>query len=473
MKTLRDLFDITVHPTCAWPRHLDVPLYVMGAGAGTAWLTLFHTCIEPGAAVDVARSEVVLDAVLVVAFLLLALLARRCSPYARRPSVIALVCVATMAGTAISVLGAGSPLLFLLGGGAAMMGIALSILLWDEFYSCLSPARIALYVSCSALAGEVFRVVLLGFNPTYLAVGMALLPLVSTLALVRAFRSLTADELPQGTTTATARAVPWTLIAVVAAYALCYGLVAKTSESSVALTVISKPLPALIIIASIVLQSERFTFNDVYRLGMPLAICGGALFCAFQSMDPTIANFFVTFGLFTCRILATVGIGNLARTTGVSPSHLFGIQNSARYAATLAGKTLQLPQIQAALPGSVYGTLTLASCFLTAGIALLFMRRRGRDVALWGLGVAGGAPMSERAAAALRIQRAGERFGLSDRELEILRLLLEDKTLAQIGRELCIAEGTVKSHANRIYRKAQVSGRKELAAAVAAVEETT
>ena len=65
MKTLRDLFDITVHPTCAWPRHLDVPLYVMGAGAGTAWLTLFHTCIEPGAAVDVARSEVVLDAVLV------------------------------------------------------------------------------------------------------------------------------------------------------------------------------------------------------------------------------------------------------------------------------------------------------------------------------------------------------------------------------------------------------------------------
>ena len=257
MKTLRDLFDITVHPTCAWPRHLDVPLYVMGAGAGTAWLTLFHTCIEPGAAVDVARSEVVLDAVLVVAFLLLALLARRCSPYARRPSVIALVCVATMAGTAISVLGAGSPLLFLLGGGAAMMGIALSILLWDEFYSCLSPARIALYVSCSALAGEVFRVVLLGFNPTYLAVGMALLPLVSTLALVRAFRSLTADELPQGTTTATARAVPWTLIAVVAAYALCYGLVAKTSESSVALTVISKPLPALIIIASIVLQSEQ------------------------------------------------------------------------------------------------------------------------------------------------------------------------------------------------------------------------
>ena len=80
--------------------------------------------------------------------------------------------------------------------------------------------------------------------------------------------------------------------------------------------------------------------------------------------------------------------------------------------------------------------------------------------------------MSERAAAALRIQRAGERFGLSsDRELEILRLLLEDKTLAQIGRELCIARGHREvAPPTASTRKAQVSGRKELAAAVAAVE---
>ena len=48
----------------------------------------------------------------------------------------------------------------------------------------------------------------------------------------------------------------------------------------------------------------------------------------------------------------------------------------------------------------------------------------------------------------------------------MLRLLLEGKTLAQVGRELCIAQGTVKSHANRIYRKLGVTGRGELEAAL-------
>ncbi len=437
----------------------------MGGGTVSAWLVLFHTCIEPAASIGAPLSEVLLDTVLVAVGLACALTTRRTAPLARRPALIGFSHLAMAAGTLATAWGASIPALFLIGGMVATLGAGLSLLLWKEFYACLSPVRIALYLACATLAGEVLRIVLLGLNPTYLLIGIALLPVASTVALVRAFRSLPAEEMPRANPVDSHR-VPVKLLTVVAAYSLCYGLVAKTSDSSVAITAFSKLLPALLVVLSIVLQSERFGFNDVYRLAMPLAICGGALFCGFPGMDPAIANFFVAFGYRVCQILATVGLGSMARTLGSSATFLFGIELAVQYFASLIGKIIQLPMVQPLLPASLHGVLTLFACLATAAVALVFMRDEKRGMPFWGLASEPGQPADERAVLALRAQQAAERHGLSGRELEILQLLLEDKALAQIGRELCIAEGTVKSHANRIYRKMSVSGRKELVEAM-------
>ncbi len=50
---------------------------------------------------------------------------------------------------------------------------------------------------------------------------------------------------------------------------------------------------------------------------------------------------------------------------------------------------------------------------------------------------------------------------LSDRELEVLRLVASGKTNAEVARELFVAVGTVKAHANNIYRKLDASNRAE------------
>lgn len=464
MEKLKGFLDITAHPERAWKERLDVPAFVVGAGAASAWLTLFHTRIEPIGAADPSVSEIALDLVLVAACLVFAMLTRKAAPLALRRPVVGASCVAVAAGTLLSAWGAGNGTAFLAGGALATVGTAAMLLLWREYFSCLSPVRIALYTACSALAGELIRAVLLCLDPAFLPMGMAALPCLSTAALLCAFRSLPAQDLPRAPRSVAP--APKMLLAVIAAYAFCYGLVDKTSESSVVITSLSKLLPALIVVVVVLLQSERFGFSDVYRLGAPLAICGGALFCGFPGMDPTIANLFVTFGFFVCRILANVEMGSLARTAGTSATYLFGVQIAMRYLASLAGKSLQLPQVEALMPDGFYGVLALAACLIAAGVALAFMRSGRRGAPFWGLNVREGGPADERAAAIMRIQRAAERFGLSERESEVLRLLIEDKTLAQIGRDLCIAEGTVKSHANRIYRKARVSGRRELAEAL-------
>jgi DNA-binding CsgD family transcriptional regulator len=57
---------------------------------------------------------------------------------------------------------------------------------------------------------------------------------------------------------------------------------------------------------------------------------------------------------------------------------------------------------------------------------------------------------------------------LSERELEVLALLASGRTNAEVARDLFVASGTVKSHANSIYRKL---GAKNRAGAVARARE--
>lgn len=52
---------------------------------------------------------------------------------------------------------------------------------------------------------------------------------------------------------------------------------------------------------------------------------------------------------------------------------------------------------------------------------------------------------------------------LSRREMEVLELLLQNKTNQQIADHLCIELSTLKTHINKIYKKLDVKNRRELA----------
>src|ERR1700677_4442190 len=57
---------------------------------------------------------------------------------------------------------------------------------------------------------------------------------------------------------------------------------------------------------------------------------------------------------------------------------------------------------------------------------------------------------------------AATRYGLTRRETDVLRLLLDHKTSGQIAEELCIAESTVSDHLKSLYRKTNSKRRTEL-----------
>lgn len=55
-----------------------------------------------------------------------------------------------------------------------------------------------------------------------------------------------------------------------------------------------------------------------------------------------------------------------------------------------------------------------------------------------------------------------EYYGLTERETEILRLILEGKTNQELSRELYITVGTVKAHVHSIFGKLEVTRRSQL-----------
>ena len=83
--------------------------------------------------------------------------------------------------------------------------------------------------------------------------------------------------------------------------------------------------------------------------------------------------------------------------------------------------------------------------------------------------------LAERARIPLHPAAAGEpeappparlltRYGLTDRELTVLRLLAAGRTNSQIGAELYISASTASVHVSNILRKLGVSGRVQAAA---------
>lgn len=65
---------------------------------------------------------------------------------------------------------------------------------------------------------------------------------------------------------------------------------------------------------------------------------------------------------------------------------------------------------------------------------------------------------------------AGKEVALTDRERDVLKLVLQGKTNRQIGLALYISRETVKRHVRALLRKFEVTNRLELAIAAAGVD---
>ncbi len=135
--------------------------------------------------------------------------------------------------------------------------------------------------------------------------------------------------------------------------------------------------------------------------------------------------------------------------------------------------------IRASVPGTQVVVLTTYAddesvvAALSAGAAGYLTKDAGReDIARAVVAAASGQSVLDRSVQSVLVEAARSRTapgpppdtGLTERELEVLRLMAEGRSNAEIGALLYIGEATVKTHVNRIFAK---TGSRDRAQAVA------
>lgn len=491
----------------AWNRMLPVPFCFMGMGIFRVWTETLYAnnqldfpALTPP--FDLPFSFLtgysLFDLVAAVFLLGLALLARKIAPLYRHPSAIAAT-VVCMVGAACLNFGSMlvpevGPVLFwpsvVLGG----IGIALILMLWSEFFGCITPLRVALYYSASISVGCVILWIFKGLSFWWLWIGACIVPVVSLICLWRAYATLPPAGYPPAYQVDFS--FPWKPVAVVGVNSFIYGfrngiftgvlamnsgigafagalliyiLICRTAARDTARESASSSSDKSKASGSRVARGASFNYSILYRVAIPL------MFVSLIPLEGTLPGW--QFVADTCAlasytillVLIMAILANLSFNYGVCALWIFAIERAVRLLTTLAGRTVgaYTPTFEA--NPVLYTIVLLAMAVMLALVAVLFFSEKSLSSSAWGVVLKHPAVEnsetnagSERNRLGVKCRDLSRQYGLTPREEEILLLVAQKHTLGQMARELYIGTNTVKTHTKHLYQKLGVHSRQDV-----------
>jgi DNA-binding CsgD family transcriptional regulator len=462
-----------------WRGIPKVPLAFLGVGMHRAWFELVFT-MPRAAEVESASAYVVsqglLDLVMVSTLFVFAALSRRVSPLHERRAAWATCGGCLISSTLTAYLGVFEPALFqlarVLSSAVGGVGIGLAVLLWSERYAMLAPARICLYYSCGIVFGALVVWAFRGLLPPWQPTMICLLPLASLWMLWRSYHRHRVDE------ASSCRewgrfSFPWKPLAMVALYSLAFSMQYHAAAVPGLHSSLGTIACALFVAALVGLAGARVEFESVYSFWLPVMAAAFLLIPASGALGQWWSAFFNCWGHTCSEIFVLVMMGSLARRYAVSPIWLFGIERGVRSLALLVGRVIgqaiilqggstSLPVIIAVILATVV-ILTETKLDARWGLALRPVRQGGNDEGeQGGTGETANTDAERLNCLGTRCTELAHSHGLTQREGEVLLLLAQRKSTADIEDELIIANGTAKAHINHVYQKLGVHSREEL-----------
>lgn len=448
-----------------------VPLAFLGLGLYRAWIELVFVGSFTSFAFDGSLIHNVYDTSMIAVLFGCAAAHRFIEPlYARRRFYL-LTCLCMTAGGACAFAGMGFPdsgralgIAAAIVGGAGTAGI---ILIWSELYSCLPPARVGLYYCASIIAAAFILYFCKGLSAPWLAGTAILLPFGSLAFAMLGFIGLPRLERPHAS--AAHFSFPWKPVLIMAVYAFAWGM-RETSQYATGFGPHSAPGTMAVAVLLFVLiwrKGEHLEFNTFYRIALPLMMGAFLVIPAFGSLNAQVSNFCAMASYTAFSVLIMLILAHLSYRYSISAVWLFGIERGVRALFSIAGRmTAESFALLAAPPiaSLIIGSATVALVVIGT---MLFVSEKdfaGR----WGVSFrsAGDTPSEaarlRRGDIDRRCSEMADRFGLSPRETDVLKLLARKRTVGQIQNDLMLSKDTVKTHVKHIYRKMNVHSRPEL-----------
>lgn len=447
-----------------WQEVRSVPVAFLGLGFYRAWLTESLASL-PSAEAGLLSSKFAFDLTCGLTALLLAvLLAPR---IAGKRTGLAAVAAGSMVASSLG-LGAGqflSPLLVTALNVLGAFGMMSLSMLWIEFYASFNPVRMALCYSLALLLGKALAVLLAGYNDAYRLCFQVLLPVVSSWLLLRSRRQVFgAWDDARGASSAFVTSFPWKPALFIGVYAFAYTLSGFSAVplGGCALEIIGA-VPALAVLCSVLFNRGRFDFFSMYGLALPLMVCSFLAVALVPGVSPMVVGACVNVSYSAANILVVLIVCGIAYRTGASALWLFGLVRFVQYVAMAMGLFVR-SELDVAISASVVNTAVVPFLvvMLVVVISAVFVTEHSSYFG-WNIESIA-SPAGEKAEVPLvtRVEHVAEEHELTPREQEVLLQLMHRKTVAAIGADMFIAEGTVKAHIQHIYAKLGIHSRKEL-----------
>lgn len=414
---------------------------------------------------------------------------RRRNLYSPRLVVLLGLCVAAAVGLRALAVGSWA---FLAGVADILEALARAglFLLWVERYARFAQrtAWPAYALSFCLVPIAYFVVVSL---PATVGFGAVYAMLVGSCVLLWMCGRKTADAEAEGEAAAAACTwrVPWRPAALMAAFSFAYYMLMHLTGGSSAMGELGNLLAAAGMLALCFGAFDRINLHVLYKVFLSLSVC--ALLVYAQGVWPLgdVASLLSYAGFNGFTLLVLFVLNGICYRYGVRAVWLFGVVQACEVAAHALGSALgsALAQLDGTQPLLVVAAADGAVAVLVVlGIFLLSERDFSST---WGV-----APVGKREDPAVtmgrptaseelpdvarpllgsyyedfvwRCSRVARHYGLTHREEEILALLAQDKTSAEIEATLFISHNTAKGHLRHVYDKLGVHSREEAAAVV-------
>lgn len=427
---------------------------------------------------------------------------RRSDLYSPRNLVIGGACATvapllSVAATYASSIVVVAPVLAAAGSLCEGTALALLYLLWNEQLAC-RPMRTSwpAYAASFAAAPAVYFV-LAALPASFAAVIVFCLPVLSCFALHRCACAAMADETELEEASRSWQ-FPWRPALIMTIFSFAHYMLMHLMGGSAAMGQFGGLIAAGVLVVACTAGFDRFDPRVLYKICPALMVCALLLFqvgaASFGDASCLLGYAgFVGFNLFMAFILSSVCF-----RYDVRPAWLFGIVEGCNVFAHAAGSIVG--KVLLASSGSVPGQLELTLDAVVVALVLLSMLLLSeRDFSTtWGI-----EPMAQPAvgeqlpahvgqaglfaqSAALehsllmgriprllgedslddRCARIGRHYGLTRREEEVLALLAQGCSAADIENALYISHNTAKGHIRHVYAKLDVHSREEAAEVV-------
>lgn len=446
---------------------LFYPLRFLGMGLLIAWLCCTHVAsIFPGLGFDQGLRDAFDNGMRlgdVGTFVVLALLASRIGRLSRLVKTSACFVGLTALGTMTVGLGlipAGAPTAAVFAAATVTaIGGAFLFCLWAEAYSQMGGTQTLMYGAASCIVAAVASFVVSTMRPPYAILATALLPLVSLACVLLSFRLLPAERPRQ---TGVRHPLPWELLGIMAVAGLLSGMAGSLIPGAVWMgavhRVVATGLAGIVVIVMALTRKNRIDVRFLAKMGLPLSIVALALVPFASPEWGFVVSFLIKLAYVWFTIFVLLVLANIAYRFEVPTLRLFAIARALSEAAIFAGATVRRTLIQ----GGLLDDPTLLVGMALGGIALVLLCALiwTSEKAVNGDWGASGIPLDGR----LHVPGPRERFmarcddiaarhGLTAREAEIMALIAQRKSRAEIEQQLFLSQNTVKTHVRHLYAK--------------------